>query len=379
MWTAQSWYQEAYDSAKAHPQMRERAEHILHTYMASMAGESRESIGRILTEHNNRRLAAVPDYGTYPELRGMPELIAAAWRGARGARDGGEMDEAQAAVHADGLYYYHRVLSGGMAKQKAHCSVVYFHTSDHGALIGANLDTVPSEPYGPPVWPLLNEHLVGGGVSSGVFLDEESPESFPAPVFTLVNRYCRTAEEAVEMLTRYNLFWGPGNFLIADRNGRVAMIEKSACRIGVRWSHDGFGFVTAMTAEHPEMNAYLADRRAASVEARGLPNPCADTRYWDAQDVRRGIMNRLVAEAKQAPTLESLRAIMQYRGPDGVVCDNGDVLFPGDPPIEFTIKTHIVCLSEGRALWWTRDNDNGTPSWEHPMPEVKFEDVLRWP
>jgi hypothetical protein len=127
------------------------------------------------------------------------------------------------------------------------------------------------------------------------------------------------------------------------------------------------------------MNAYLADRRAASLVARGLPTPCADTRYWDAQDARRAIMNRLLADAKKAPTLESLRAIMQYRGEDGVVCDNGDVLYPGDPPIEFTIKTDVICLSEGRALWWTRDNETGTPSWENPRPEIKYEDVLLWP
>jgi hypothetical protein len=376
MWTVQSWYQKAFAQAKANPQIRDRAEHILHTYLAAMPGETRESVGRILTDYNNQRLAAVPNYRAYPELRGMPELIAASWKG---ARDGGEMDEAQAAINAGGLDYYHRVLSGGLAKQAAHCSVVYFHASDHGALLGVNLDTVPSEPYGPPGWPLMNEHLVGGGVSSGVYLDEESPERFPAPVFKLVSRYCRTAEEAVEMLTRYNLFWGPGNFLIADRDGHVAMIEKTACRIGVRWSHDGFGFVTAMTAEHPAMNAYLADRRTVSVAARGLPTPCADTRYWDAQDARRAIMNRLLADAKQNPTLESMRALMQYRGEDGVVCDNGDVLFPGDPPIEFTIKTDIICLSEARALWWTRDNDTGAPSWQNPRPEINYQDVLLWP
>jgi hypothetical protein len=97
------------------------------------------------------------------------------------------------------------------------------------------------------------------------------------------------------------------------------------------------------------------------------------------QDVRRNIMNRLIADAKENPTLESMRAILQYRGKDGVVCDNGDIPFPGDPPIEFTIKTHIICLSEGRALWWTRDNETGTPSWENRREDITFEDVLLWP
>ena len=377
MWTIKSWYDEAYATAKAGaPRVRATADHLLGIYLAQMPGETRDALGKRLAESYRKRLAAVPDMTRYPELRGMPESLAAAWRG---ARDGAELDEAQAAVHVMGLWLLHREAFSKLTPQPPHCSVAYFHTSDHGALLGVNLDTSPGEPYGPPAFPLLNENLVMGGVSSGVFLDEESPEIFPAPVFRLVARYCRTAEEAVKMLSHYNHFWGPGNLLIADRAGHIAMIEKSACRIGVRWSHDGFGFVTAMTAEEPGMHAYLADRRAASLVARGLPNPCADTRYWAAQDTRRGIMNRLIAEAKRTPTLEKMRGLMQYRGKDGVVCDNGDVLFPGDPPIEFTIKTDIVCLSEARALWWTRDNETGTPSWEHPMPEITFTDVLRWP
>ncbi len=377
MWTIKSWYHEAYHAAKADAtRVRRMADFLLETYLTHLPGETRDSLGARLAECYRMRLAAVPDLSVYPELRGMPQLLEAAWRG---ARDGAALDEAQAAVHVMGLWLLHREAYSKLTPQPAHCSVAYFHTSDHGALLGVNLDTNPDEPYGPPGWPLVNEHLVTGGVSSGVYLDEASPEIFPAPVSTLVSRYCRSAEEAVELYTRYNHFWGPGNLLVADRAGHVAMIEKSACRIGVRWSHDGFGFVTAMTAEEPGMHAYLEDRRQASLVARGLPTPCADTRYWDAQDTRRAIMNRLMAEAKQAPTLEKMRALMQYRGDDGVVCDNGDVLFPGDPPIEYTIKTDIICLSEQRALWWTRDNETGTPSWEHPMPEVTFPDALSWP
>jgi len=377
MWTVQSWYQDAYDAAKANSEtMRASADYLIRTYLDAMPGETRESLGAILAAYNQKRLAAVPDYARYPELRGMPEFIAAAWRG---RQDGAGLDDEQAAVYADWPTYFHRELRGGKARQPAHCTVLYFPTSDHGAIIGANLDTNPDEPFGPPTWPLLNEHLVCGGVSSGVFLDEQSPEIFPAPVMTLVARYCRTTEEAVEMLTRYNDFWGPWNLLIADRNHHVAMIEKSACRIGVRWSTDGFGFVTAMTAEEPGMHDFLNERRAASLPARGLTDPCADTRYWAAQDQRRALLNRLLNEAREQPTLDGFRKILQYRGPDGVVCDNAEVLFPGDPPIEHTIKTHAVCLSEGRAIWWARDKATGTPSWENPMPEVKFQDVLLWP
>jgi hypothetical protein len=180
------------------------------------------------------------------------------------------------------------------------------------------------------------------------------------------------------MFTRYNHFWGPGNMIVVDRQHDVAMIEKTSCRIGVRRSTDGFGFVTAMTAQDPEINTFLADRRKASLVERGLPDPCADTRYWDAQDTRHNIMTRLLDEARANPTLESMRALMQYRGEDGVVCDNGDMLHPDDPPIEHTIKTQIWCLSEGRAQWWTRDNEKNIPSWENKREDIHFQDVSLW-
>ena len=157
------------------------------------------------------------------------------------------------------------------------------------------------------------------------------------------------------------------------------MIEKSACRIGVRTVRDGFGFVTAMTAAHPEMHAFLEGRRAASLKARGLHAPCDDTRYWEAQDGRHRIMKRLLDQARKAPTFEALRGLMQYRGADGMVCDNGDVLRPDGPPIEHTVKTEIFCLGEGLAAWWARDHEKNIPSWERRMPDVRFDNTSLWP
>ncbi|MCX5662662.1 MAG: hypothetical protein NTW19_23525 [Planctomycetota bacterium] len=377
MWTPRSSYEEAFAAAKARGEfLRAKSEHIVQLYVGQVGKGGRTEVARVLGESNRGRLAAAPDLQRYPELIGMRELIEAEWRG---TRDGAGLDDAQAEACADGNYFLHRVIASGRFKPKAHCSVAYFPTSDHGALLASNLDTDINEPYTEPTWPLMNEHLIMGGVSSGVFLDEESPETFPAPVFKLIARYCWSTDEAVEMLTRYNLFWGPGNHIVIDRRGRVAMIEKSACRIGVRHSKDGFGFTTAMVSREPGMKAFLADRRAASLVDRKLPNPCADTRYWAAQDVRQEIMTRLLDDARKAPTLEKMRALMQYRGPDGVVCDNGDVLHPGDPPIEHTIRTMIVCLSKGRALWWTRDNERNIPSWQNRREDVVFKDVLLWP
>jgi len=179
------------------------------------------------------------------------------------------------------------------------------------------------------------------------------------------------------MLERYNHFWGPGNMIVIDRDKNVAMIEKSACRIGVRRSPDGFGFITAMTAEEPGMRAYLADRRAASLEARGLPEECADTAYWRGADQRHELMSELLDEARQEPTLEKLRSIIQFRDEErGQVCYNGEILFPGGPPCEYTLRTTIWLLAEGRALWWAKEGDK--PSFQNRKPDVEFSEVFLW-
>lgn len=374
MWTITSWYDDARkDAERDREQVRRMADFRLEIYEKQLLkGRNRAEIVRILAASNRDRLNAVPDLARYPELRGMREFIEAAWRG---VRDGAGLTDEQWAATCDGGFYGHRYVYSGR-KPPAGCSYVFFPDSDHGPILANNLDSSPQEPFAPPAWPALNEHLILGGVSSGVFNDEESPEIFPAPVYKLIARYCRATGEAVEMLTRYNHFWGPGNQIVIDRNRKVAMIEKSACRIGVRRSPDGFGFITAMTAEEPGMNAWLADRRAYSLKARNLPPDCDDVHYWRGGDRRRELMNELLDEGRKAPTLEKLRSIIQFRDPRrGLVCYNGELL-PGGTPVEHTIRTAIWLLREGRAMWWALEA--GKPSFENRKPDVEFKDVLRW-
>ena len=97
MWTIPSAYSEAFAAAKANAaQVRVMAEFRLQSYVQRMPGETRASVGIRLAECYRERLAAVPDLTVYPELRGMPEFLKAEWRG---ARDGAELDDAQAAAH----------------------------------------------------------------------------------------------------------------------------------------------------------------------------------------------------------------------------------------------------------------------------------------
>ncbi len=374
MWTITGWYEEARREAAQNADFCRRwAEHVLTGYERSLPGVARTEVVSRLHNSNVQRLAAVPDLTKYPELRGMRDLVDAQWRG---TRDGAGLTDGQWAANCDGLHYYHRNLES-LAGGGQGCSYVFFPESDHGPILANNLDSTPEEPFGEPAWIALSEHLIYGGVSCGIYCDEQSPETFPAPIWRLAGRYCRTTDEATEFLTRYKHFWGPGNGILIDRDMNVAMVEKSACRIGVRHSPDGFGFITAMTMHEPSMKAYLADRQAASLKARGLPEECADTAYWRGAGRRHDLMNELLEEARESPTLEGLRRFIQFRDPRrGQVCYNGEILFPGGPPCEHTLRTTIWLLREGRAMWWAKEGD--TPSFENRMPDLDYKDVWLW-
>jgi len=374
MWTPRGWYEEARRYASERKEwFRGMADLFIRNYSKWMPEMPKDKIIRQLQEWNDKRINATPDLSKYPELQGMKELIQAEWNG---WKDGAELSEEQWIAYCDSQWFYHRRMKCGITPPG--CSYVYFPTSDRGPLLANNLDTSPDQPFTEPEWPLINEHLIIGGVSSGIFLDEDSPEIFPAPVFKLIGRYCRNTKEAVELLQRYNYFWGPGNLIVIDRSHNVAMIEKSTCRIGVRYSNDGFGFITAMTAEESRMRAWLLNRRQESLRVRNLPIPCADTIYWDAADQRHNLMKELIERAKKNPSFEEMRKIIQFRDPErGYVCYNGEILFPPDgPPCEHTIRTVIWMLAEGKAAWWAKEGEK--PSFENRKPDVIFKNVLLW-
>lgn len=376
-WTIQSWYESAFREAAGSKELvRDFAEQYLRSIEEALKAP-RAEVARLLGNFNRARLAAQPSLAKFPELRGMRELIDAQWRG---ARDGAQLDEAQWAAHCGGwLFLVREVAAGrGLSWGRNECSMVFFSTSDAGPICAKNWDVNADAIVTPPYWPIASEFLIVDGVSCNLPCDEPSPELFPVPMNPLLARYCRTALEAVEMMERYNDFWGPGNQMVIDRDLRVAEIEKSTRKMKVRWKPDGFGFVTGMTVEDPELQAHAAACREKSRVMRGLPEVCADTAYWKAQDPRRVLMRELLEEAKQNPTVEAMRALLQYRGPRGKVAGDGDVYLPGGPEAEHTARTQIWILREGRAKWWKRDHARNIPSWKNPQPDVVYEGVWTW-
>ncbi len=46
----------------------------------------------------------------------------------------------------------------------------------------------------------------------------------------------KNLKDFVDFLYRYREFWGPGNIVFADPEFNSVAIEKSNCRMGVRWA-----------------------------------------------------------------------------------------------------------------------------------------------
>jgi len=350
-WTPNAWYQLGYSEGKKRATwMHEFSSYLVGIYREALPGSPDAELGIRLSRSNKERMAGLPDPGKYPETQGLADLVDAEWRG---WRDGACLSDLQWQAFCDKLFLYHREILGKSAGSTlARCTYVYFPESDRGPLLGNNLDSYKDEPFDEPIWPSLNDHLLWGTVSSGVFLDEVSPEIFPVPVARLLGHHCGNTLEGEEMLRRYNHFWGPCNALLVDDQHSVAMIEKSACRMSVRHSTNGYGYITAMTAEEPEFRKFLDDRRSASLVARELDESCPDVRYWKETDNRRQLLGRLVSDAQTHPSFESMRQILQYRVGSDRVCYNGDDL--GGIESEYTVKTTIWELRDRQAVWWAR-------------------------
>lgn len=234
------------------------------------------------------------------------------------------------------------------------CTLVYFPRSDRGPLVANNNDgTARWAHHNPPEWIVANRAgLILGTVSSGIFDDEISPEQFPAPAFLMTYELCGTTSEAVDLLTRLNLFWGPCNTLVADRHGNSAIIEKSTCRNGVRKSNDGFSATTEMSAEEPEFKKYLWETRERSVQKRGIGHDCADWAYWLACERRSARLLKLTAAASSEPTYEQIeRIIYDHTGEVDQVHMDGTKCHPDQSDPEWSLRTTIWIVNEQRAVY----------------------------
>jgi hypothetical protein len=163
---------------------------------------------------------------------------------------------------------------------------------------------------------------------------------------------CGTTPETVDLLTRLNLFWGPCNTLVADKNGNSAVIEKSTCRYGLRKSTDGFAATTEMSAEDPNYKAYLWETRERSIRNRGLTHASADWAYWKAAERRSARLLSLVKEASAAPTFAKMEAVIyDHTGKPEQVHMDGSKCHPEQEAGEWSLRTVIWVINEQAAQY----------------------------
>ena len=80
--------------------------------------------------------------------------------------------------------------------------------------------------------------ITNGGGAMYEFEEDRDEAIFPVPVLTMVQNLCTTTEEAVEMLSRYNDYWGPCNCVVGDAQGNGALFEKSKYQYSLRTAKD---------------------------------------------------------------------------------------------------------------------------------------------
>jgi len=331
---------------------------------------SREEVMQAALQARRERLAAVPDLSRYPELDGAREALEAS---DEGLRDGGGYSPEQAAVCREYIWLCRKHSEQGGVLPDRGCTGVFIAQSPEGPLAASNLDDwIDSAPLPLPRAPLTTPLGLGRiDVSCGILLDEPTPEIFPAPVSHLLSELCGTVEEGVELLARYNFFWGPRNRLLWDKSGASAVIEKSACRYGVRWG-DGCSYTTAMHMETPEMKKFLHGRHCKYLQESGKGEDSIDGAYWRAAQARHHNLARLTQQAAQNPSFEALRSVMQSRDGAASLCLHGDKSHRDDEHVNYTLSTTVWEVARNKATCWRIRSQDGPPACQSEPEEVCF-------
>jgi len=316
---------------------------------------------------DQQRLEAEPDYNKYAELKGMKELYLAE---RKGFIEGAGCGRSEMAFHFSWSWFVSRRLNTryiGTGLPASNCTGVFFREGEEGPMAGRNNDDNkrPYYKFAPPTTgPDGVRRLINSGVSSAVLCDEEPEEIFPAQPWELMpGEYHKDVKKVVDFLQRYNEFWGPCNTVIVDENLNSVAIEKSNCRMGVRWPKKGASAVTACSYLIPGMKEFKWDRQYLSLKLRGWNEDSSDYVYWVGCDTRYQRLLELVEKLEEeGPTLWRLANIMTDHAvpfPDRI-CLAGERGHPKDIDVNWTLTSSSTVL-EGptrRSLYWHVEGDS---------------------
>lgn len=350
--------------------------------VATGLGMEEQALIERVTEFHDERLDAVPALSTYPELKGEREVLACRYRG---MADAGMTRELIALAESLGFWrdcrsrretgrvYYRGPLS---TEKRERCRVVYAPETPDGPIHFKNVDDplstwTPQPPITDPgPWP--HAPLFYDGTGSGLHIDEEPPEIFPADAREICRRHSTTVKEAEELLTRYNYFWGSANLLIHDDEGNAVAIDKaSRCRYAVRRpGPNGVIYINGMSSFDAEYQAFIEGQRTLYLEETGQDDSTPEAVYFRfAEGTLKNMKQRMAAYEKN-PDHASLEEHMTSTDPDGPLCRTGRQTHPDDPVRAATLMQR--CYYPDRRVMKWRQWRGETPVWDDPWETVQY-------
>lgn len=344
--------------------------------LAKQIGWPDETLIAKATAFDRERLDSVPSLTKYPELRGYRERIDAE---DRGMRDAGVAQETIALSRSLDFYTRTRLYQEtGRAYYfepgTEECRILYMPESEVGPIHAKNVDgplpenatPMPPMPRGTP-W-FWNHPIVLDGVGSGLHIDEVPPEIFPADIYVLCYGHCTTLSEAVELLTRYNYFWGHGNLLVHDFHGNSMAFEKTQCRVATRGpNRNGMTFTSGMGALDPGIREHQRAMRQKYLDQIGDDWDGPEGCFWKMSDETYKNMARYVEELPARPTVKQVNELMERRDPEGPLCYTGEKSHPRQPAGCWSAEMRLFIVNERKCI--RRQVRNGKPAYLD-TPEV---------
>lgn len=351
-------------------------------WKARQVGLPADELIRRVSALHAERVDALPDLAVYPELRGERDLLLERYRG---MADAGMTLELIALKESLGFWVSYlcrnqtgKIPHGGRLppEQRERCRVVFAPETDAGPLHFKNVDdplhTWRPQPEDVKTMPSPFTPLFFAGTGSGLQIDDDPPEIFPADAVGLAKRYCETVPEAEAFLVRYNYFWAGANLLIIDEAGHAVAVDKaSRCRYAVRRpGPNGVIYINGMSSFDPEYQAYIEMRRAQYLRETGQKEDSPEGTYFKGAVAVLRNMTRRMAEFERCPTEAALYEHLCSRDPDGPLCRIGKQHHPDDPVRAATLVQRCCHMREQIMKW--RQWRGETPVWEDEWKTVSY-------
>ena len=344
----------------------------LNEILADLGRWKREDLLNFATDLHGRKLAAFPDLKVFPELAGMDQYED---EYPRGYAAGAGIDIREVYIERHHMEMYLLALGGGRLASR-NCSECYIPNTPHGPLLGLGRDDIMSwytdDPFGvswpnpvqrsqpiaapPESNPDFGICLATGGGALFEFEEDRGEVLFPAPVLSLVQNYCTTTAEAVEMLSRYNDYWGPCNCVVGDAEGNGALIEKSKYQYALRSGKNEVLISTYGGCDDEQM------RRLCDTD-----NPLF--KYYER---RVSVMRAILAEGEAQGGIDGelfWRAMLNH-DEEGAGCQHRETMPPG---IElFTHVAYYYLPAEKRTLHRAIARDKGRVLYPCEVPTVEI-------